>query len=66
MRVVFMGTGEIGAPAFRWLLDSPEYGIQRSDTAVPTITGPRIGITKAAELPWRFGDPKSLSLSRKF
>lgn len=27
MRVVFMGTGEIGWPAFRWLLDSPEYEV---------------------------------------
>ena len=24
MRVVFMGTGEIGVPAFRWLLAAPE------------------------------------------
>jgi len=27
MRVVFMGTGEIGLPAFRWLLDSPEHSV---------------------------------------
>ena len=33
---------------------------------VAVVAGGRIGITKAMELPWRFGDPSSLSLSRKF
>ena len=33
---------------------------------VATCAGRRIGITKATELPWRYGDPASRSLSRKF
>jgi DNA-3-methyladenine glycosylase len=30
------------------------------------IAGPRIGISKATELNWRFGDPNSNCLSKKF
>ena len=33
---------------------------------VQAAAGPRIGISKAVELPWRFGDPTSPCLSRKF
>jgi DNA-3-methyladenine glycosylase len=42
------------------LLGPPPRGWER-----PTlIAGPRIGITKAADLPWRFCDPRSRSVSR--
>ena len=33
---------------------------------VKPIAGPRIGISRATELLWRFGDPSSPSLSRRF
>jgi methionyl-tRNA formyltransferase len=44
MRVVFMGTGEIGAPAFRWLLDSPEYEV------VAAVTQPDKPVGRRQEL----------------
>lgn len=40
-------------------------GIRRGEP-VAIAAGARIGITKATEMPWRFGDPASRSLSRKF
>jgi DNA-3-methyladenine glycosylase len=40
-------------------------GILRGKTK-ETVAGPRIGISRALDLQWRFGDPQSSSLSRKF
>jgi DNA-3-methyladenine glycosylase len=37
---------------------------QNGDRPAELAVGERIGITKAVELPWRFCDPRSLSVSR--
>jgi DNA-3-methyladenine glycosylase len=34
--------------------------------SVEPVAGPRIGISRATDLMWRFGDPESPSLSRRF
>lgn len=46
-------------------LEIPGHGLSLGEPA-DVCCGVRIGITKAVELPWRFGDRNSRSLSRKF
>ena len=41
-------------------------GALRRGSARSVVSGPRIGISKATALPWRFGDAGSKCLSKKF
>ncbi len=47
-------------------LDEPPFDLLARTTTPRIVTGPRIGITRAAELPWRYGLEGSPFLSRSF
>ena len=47
-------------------LDKPPFALSLHPDDVTIATGPRIGITKAVDLPWRYGLQGSRFLSKPF
>jgi DNA-3-methyladenine glycosylase len=72
LRLLCSGPGRLGqalgiTPAHYGLpLDRPPFFVAAPDEATEALVGPRIGISKAMDAPWRFGLPGSRFLSRPF
>jgi DNA-3-methyladenine glycosylase len=72
VRDLCSGPGKVGQAlgitrAYNGLaLDEPPFAVLRRTKAVEVVTGVRIGITKATDLPWRYGLKGSPFLSKPF
>jgi DNA-3-methyladenine glycosylase len=47
-------------------LDRPPFAVLAAPADVPVVRGPRVGISRAADLPWRYGLAGSRFVSRPF
>jgi DNA-3-methyladenine glycosylase len=47
-------------------LDAPPFAVVAAEEHVAVARGPRVGITRAADLPWRYGLAGSSFVSRRF
>jgi DNA-3-methyladenine glycosylase len=72
LRLLCAGPGRLGQAlgvtrAYNGLpLDAPPFQLLAPDAAVEVVSGVRIGISKAMDVPWRYGLAGSRFLSRRF